>query len=291
MANYILSGDGLYPLDLEANTDITTFTLGDMPVGAVVVVGISTSEGWVPIVGGTLQPFTPVALSHGHDVKLSVLVSSAGTTAMSLQTQKQGVPAYYDILNQIAENTASPIKVDAPFEVPSLRQLGSWVEGVPRTEYEDYKTSRRVDVIYGNNSLATTTTDELITWVPANMTGLLSPPGFNNNWSFDVNTATFTYTGSTTVPFEITVGGTVDSDSVTDTDHIFVRLVEVAGVMTGTSKRYAAGRSAGQVTSSIGFTSNGFGLFNPGDTVQLQVAKDFAGVLILTDMIAAFRPL
>lgn len=28
-----------------------------------------------------------------------------------------------------------------------------------------------------------------------------------------------------------------------------------------------------------------------GDTVQLQVAKDFAGYLILTDMIAAFRPL
>lgn len=292
MANYVMEGDGLYPLDMEANTDVTTFTAGDIPSGASVVVGISTQEGWVPLPNGTLQPFTPVALSHGHDAKLSVLVNSAGAALISVMTQKEGVPSYFDILNQIATNTASPIKVDAPADgLPYLRIFGGWLEGISRTEFETRADKLRVDIVYGNNNSTPTVTDENVTWTLANINTLSAPPQFINNWTFNTANATFTYVGTEPQGYEINAGGLLDSDSTTDTDHLFVRMVEPTGIMTGTTKRYAAGRSPGQVTSSIGFTLNAFGLFNPGDVVTLEVAKDFVGTLIMDDLLVAFRPI
>ncbi|WMM35540.1 hypothetical protein [Vibrio phage PJN101] len=290
MAFTKIESDGMYPLNNDMNTESTTIYVGDLG-GATVSIGHKDPDGnWNPFPNGTLTSHTPLSISHGHDVLLiAIAVNVSGE--INIETRKEGIGGIQGLLMQIEENTASPIKVDAPPGVPSLREEGQWVEGVPRTEYEEYKDSRNVAIIYGNNSTVTTPTDDAISWTLANIAGLLSPPGYNSNWTFDPATAVFTYIGTSGKAYEITAGGTVDSDSVTDTDHIFVRLVEPTGPMTGTSKRYAAGRSGGQVTSSIGFTSNGFGIFNNGDQLRLEIAKDFAGYLIITDLIMAFRPL
>lgn len=292
MANYVIEGDGLYPLNFEGNTDVTTFVPGDIPAGATVVVGTGTGSGWIPIPGGTLSAFTPVALSHGHHADLSILVNGSNNAVFSIETRKEGVPSYFDVLNQIAVNTASPIKVDAPADgLPYLRIFGGWLEGVSRIEYEQYKDNLSVDIIYGNNNAVQTVTDENVTWTLALINTLSAPIEYSNNWTFDVNSATFTYIGSKTQGYEINVGGLLDSDSTTDTDHLFVRMVEPSGVMTGSTKRYAAGRSLGQTTSSIGYTLNAFGLFNPGDVIYMEVAKDFVGTLTVDDLLIAFRPI
>ncbi len=292
MANYILEGDGLYPLKLEGNPDVTTFVPGDIPAGATVVVGTGIGEGWIPITGGMLSAFTPVALSHGHDANLSVLVNGSNGAVFSIETRKEGVPSYFGLLNQIAENTASPIKVDAPADdLPYLRIFGGWLEGISRTEFEARANKLRVDIIYGNGNSTPTVTDDNVTWTLANINTLSAPPEFTNNWTINTSTATFTYVGSEPQGYEINAGGLLDSDSTTDTDHLFVRMREPSGIMTGSTKRYAAGRSQGQTTSSVGFTLNAFGLFSNGDQISLEVAKDFSGSLILDDLLVAFRPI
>lgn len=328
MSNYVFEGDGLYPLTFEPNTDVTTFIPGDIPAGAVVVVGVGSGSGWIPLVGGTLQAFTPVALSHGHDVKLSILVNGSNDTVFSVETRKEGVPSYYNVLNQIAENTAAPIKVDAPLDGGYWRTQGQWVldpiqtdapndtlpyarvsntdswaETITRTEFESDKAAQEdrllvledtipASIMYGNDNAQTTTTDALSTFTTLNFDQMIHPPGFEGEWVFSAVDCTFTFIGTRPRGFKILISGAIDSSSTSNTDYIFVRVVDGnGGIFTGSTKRYPCGSAVGQITSAVGFTTLAFGLISPGENFQLQAAKDFAGDLTLTDVILNVEPI
>lgn len=290
MAFTKIESDGMYPLNNDMNTKSTTIYVGDLG-GAMVSIGHKDPDGnWNPFPDGTLTSHTPLSISHGHDVMLiAIAVNVSGE--INIETKKEGIGGIQGLLMQIEENTSSPIKVDAPAGVPSLREEGQWVEGVPRTEIENILASRQFTVIFGNDNTQATTTDANETFVTANIDTLSTPASSTPRWTFSPTQGVFTFMEPGPTPFEIIASGSIDSDSTADTDHISVQLVEPSGVMTGTNKRYSAGRAPGGVTSKVGFTAIGFGSFVQGDQVQLQLAKDFAGPLYLEDALVAFKPL
>lgn len=290
MAFTKIESDGMYPLNNDMNTESTTIYVGDLG-GATVSVGHKDPDGnWNPYPNGTLVSHTPLSISHGHDVMLiAIAVNVSGE--INIETRKQGLGGIQGLLMQIEENTASPIKVDAPAGVPSLREEGQWVEGVTREEVDSILESRAFTVVFGNDNTAPTLTDDEDNYVLANTTTLTTPESSTNIWTYSPTAALFTYTGTGPTAYEIIISGTVDSDSTTNTGHINIRLREPTGIMTGTTKRYSAGRTAGAATSKVGFTSVGFGSFSNGDQVQIEISKDFNGNLYLSDLIVAFKPL
>lgn len=119
-------------------------------------------------------------------------------------------------------------------------------------------------------------------------------PGYDNAFTPDATRASVTY-NLPTRDYSLSVSGKVTSDSITDTDKFFLRLVQGQGVtfvgFTGGEKRYPAGRATGQVTSEVGFTFEVFGRFPQNEEIKLQIAKDFAGNITVEDVIFTFRPI
>jgi len=146
-------------------------------------------------------------------------------------------------------------------------------------------------IVYGGGNTQNTVTDNNITWTRAAIDTLVSPSGFEGDWTFDPSSALVTYQGNGSRAVEVTVSGSVTTDSTGNTDHTFVRVTEGGSEMTGTHKRYAGGRATGSITSDVGFTTVGFGLFSPGDYIELELAKDFIGTLVLESVMIAIKPI
>ena len=95
--------------------------------------------------------------------------------------------------------------------------------------------------------------------------------------------------------YSVSMSGKITSDSTSNSDHIEVKVVQgQSGVFqdfTGGDKKYAAGRSGGQITSDVGFTLTVFGRFPPGEEIKLQVSKDFVGQLVVEDLIITLSPI
>ncbi|AGH57041.1 hypothetical protein VPMG_00112 [Vibrio phage VBP32] len=326
MAFTKIDSDGMYPLNNDMNTESTTIYVGDLG-GATISVGHKDPDGnWNPYPNGTLVSHTPLSISHGHDVMLiAIAVNVSGE--INIETRKQGLGGLQGLLMQIEENTASPIKVeapvgghwrdngqwvldpiqtDAPQDLKPYARISTgdtWVETITHSEYDTDQQviDDRLTVIeatipksinYGNSNTLPTPGPNNVTFVTFNFDQMQQPPGFGGEWAFSPSESSFTYIGSVKKAFKVIASGGVDSSSTNNTDHIYTRLIEAAGTpMTGSVKKYAAGAATGQVTSAVGFTSIGFGEFNPGDTLKLQGAKDFLGDLILTDVIVEMEPL
>lgn len=236
-------------------------------------------------VGTQIRAQQPIALPTQYSESVDYWVGNEPDFAVV-----QGFKQFDGASVPLVENNAYGIRVEFQryvasddWEVVALNSDGTGGSGtggtIPRT------------IALSNGNLQETPTDAVGGYVTANDDQFFSPDGYTGLWTIDPNTATFTYRGSTPQGFKIMGSGAISSESTGNTDHIFVRLLESSGVMTGSTKRYSAGRSDGNITSDVGFNSIGFGLFNPGDTVQFQIAKDFAGNLTVSDMIIDFEPL
>ena len=91
--------------------------------------------------------------------------------------------------------------------------------------------------------------------------------------------------------FEFSVGGTITSDSQDNAALVGVRLVSSSGVLTGAAKVYPAGVTSGATTVKFGFTTVGFATIPAGESVWVELSKNFAGTLVVESMLIACRPL
>jgi hypothetical protein len=87
------------------------------------------------------------------------------------------------------------------------------------------------------------------------------------------------------------LSGTLTSDSATNTGFIGVRLSDSVGVLTGSDKRYSTGRTNGALTVNIGFSLIGYATLTNGQGLHLEISKDFAGSLVLEDLLFTIKPL
>lgn len=148
--------------------------------------------------------------------------------------------------------------------------------------------------LMNNNTTVTVSDDNISTFnIVLNDNGIISTPApiYDGDWIVDPDSLVLTFNGSSGQDFKIACSGQVTSDSTGATDHISIRMVEVGGVMTGSTKRYPAGRSAGQVTSEVGFTTVGYGHYENSNHFQLEISKDFLGAITVKDVIIAIEPL
>ena len=90
---------------------------------------------------------------------------------------------------------------------------------------------------------------------------------------------------------KVIVSGKLVSDSVTNDGRVVIRLNSTDGVGTGTTKTYATGPTGGGTTVEAGFTVIGFFRSLENQTISLEVAKNFAGTLILESVLVEVTPL
>lgn len=136
MAHVKITADGLYPLNNDMNTSETTIYVGEIPTATTIAIGFNDPDGtWTPFPNATLTSHTPLSISHGHDVMLIALAVDV-SGEINISTKKEGLGGLEGVLNVIAENTSSPIKVDAPADVPSVRVEGAWVEGYTKEDID-----------------------------------------------------------------------------------------------------------------------------------------------------------
>lgn len=147
--------------------------------------------------------------------------------------------------------------------------------------------------VMNNNTVNTTTNADSTNYVVATTdTTNLQPPSPEYGLKYSVTNGqvkvTKVYAGIADV--KVTISGKITSDSTSDTDHYFLRIVDGTGaVLTGTDKRYSAGKAQGAVTSEIGFTLVGYGRLVDNETLQLEIAKDFIGTSVLTDVLVSIE--
>lgn len=90
---------------------------------------------------------------------------------------------------------------------------------------------------------------------------------------------------------KVIVSGKLKSNSVVNDGRVVIRLNSTDGVGTGTTKTYATGPTAGGTTVEAGFTVIGFFRSLENQTISLEVAKNFAGTLILESVLVEVTPL
>ena len=91
--------------------------------------------------------------------------------------------------------------------------------------------------------------------------------------------------------FEFTIGGKITSDSQDNAALVGIRLVSTAGPLTGASKVYPAGVTSGTSTVECGFTNVGYANIPSGNSVWVEVSKNFIGTLVVKEIIIAVRPI
>ncbi|APC46040.1 hypothetical protein HYP06_gp056 [Vibrio phage vB_VspP_pVa5] len=137
MAYTKITADGLYPLNNDMNTSETTIYVGEIPAATTIAIGFNDPDGnWTPFPNSTLTSHTPLSISHGHDVMLIALAVDV-SGEINISTKKEGLGSLEGLLNVIADNTQSPIKVDAPVDTPSVRVQGGWLEGYTKAQIDE----------------------------------------------------------------------------------------------------------------------------------------------------------
>lgn len=90
MAHVKINSDGLYPLNNDMNVESTTTYVGDL-AGATVTLGFYGPDGiWTPFPNGELTAYTPLSISHGHEVKIVAFALNV-TDEINIETKKQGI--------------------------------------------------------------------------------------------------------------------------------------------------------------------------------------------------------
>ena len=90
---------------------------------------------------------------------------------------------------------------------------------------------------------------------------------------------------------KVVVSGKLTSNSGVNNGRVVIRLNSTDGVGTGTTKTYATGPTGGGTTVEAGFTVIGFFRSLENQTISLEVAKNFAGTLILESVLVEVTPL
>ena len=90
---------------------------------------------------------------------------------------------------------------------------------------------------------------------------------------------------------KIMISGTIVSDSAVNSGFISVRLSDSNSALTGSTKQYSTGKSVGGATVNVGFSVVGYTTLASGQEFKLEVAKDFAGTIVLDNALITIEPL
>ncbi len=148
-------------------------------------------------------------------------------------------------------------------------------------------------ILVAGNTLDSVTSDDPVDFVLAktNVAPFYPSPIYNTGkWSLGSSAIEATLVSVMPRTSKIIVSGTISSDSTVNSGHVAVRLRDTDSVMTGTSKQYSAGATAGGNTVEIGFTVIGFTTITSGKVISMEVAKDFSGTLVVESILMEIEP-
>ena len=154
-------------------------------------------------------------------------------------------------------------------------------------------TGVSIYVLNGNTQDSVASSDPAV-FVQAKTNIQLAPPVdvyATARWAVSANEIKLTSLSAKPYDAKVVVSGRLRSDSTTNTGRISLRLNSTAGVGTGTTKTYATGPTSGGVSVEAGFTIIGFFRSLENQTISLEVAKNFAGSLVLESVLIEVAPL
>jgi hypothetical protein len=168
------------------------------------------------------------------------------------------------------------------------------VDGIfPPTETGSNVIELELLVVSGNtqDSVAPVDIDTYVTAL-TNSAMIYPNPIYNTGkWSPSTTEIKTVLTHTQPRSSKFVLSGTLTSDSATNTGFIGVRLSDSVGVLTGSDKRYSTGRTNGALTVNIGFSLIGYATLTNGQGLHLEISKDFAGSLVLEDLLFTIKPL
>lgn len=156
---------------------------------------------------------------------------------------------------------------------------------------------QQTDIFASNNNTQDSVLDNLGNYGTGNLsTPLSSVEDIYNtgNWELDTSIPTLIkliYVGVKPLDVEISVAGNIISSASVNTNHLVTRLLSTSGIITGSLKTYKADKLTGGTSVAIGFDMSGFNRFNTGDSLVMEIAKDFIGDCIVQNIIIGLRRL
>lgn len=148
--------------------------------------------------------------------------------------------------------------------------------------------------VLNGNTQDSVASDDPAVFVQAKTNIQLAPPidvYATERWAVSANEVKLTSLSEEPHDARVVVSGRLRSDSITNTGRVALRLNSTDGVGTGTTKTYATGPTSGGVTIEAGFTVIGFFRSLENQTISLEVAKNFAGTLVLESVLVEVTPL
>ena len=164
--------------------------------------------------------------------------------------------------------------------------------GLP-TETGQNVVGREIILVSGN-TLDSVASSDIGVFVPVltNSNAFYPAPVYNTGvWTLGAGDVSMDLAHAQPRSVKIVASGVFKSDSTANNGHIAMRLVDTSAVLTGTTKRYSAGTTAGASTIEVGFTIIGYTTVTTGQTVHLEVAKDFSGTVVLDSVLMSTTPL
>lgn len=171
---------------------------------------------------------------------------------------------------------------------------GSYGGGLDRQNTGNNLDKLQLLIAQGNTTDSLASIDPTLFVIAKTNVQLDSPvPNYvTGDWQADLAEFKAQYTGVEDLDCKFTVSGKMTSDSSSDSNHVTIRLRSSgSGVLTGTTKQYSAGRLTGASTTEIGFTAVGYDRMTNLDEMIFEVAKDFAGTLIVEELFMSIEPL